>query len=256
MKIDYCTFVINDYEAELLPLNIKSAKKFLGTEDVDYHVSVPTVDNDNIINVCNGLGVKYYSLDKYVQKTVNGAGVNQGGRDCSNRMDWMIKNCCKNKWVILTHADICMTDSVWPMLMQQCDAEVGMIGDWRIGMTIINTYAYSNCHFGFWNIVSPCVCRGGDNILRLYSLKDPFTGSGKESVDGLDLGVLTRLEMQDLGWGFIEYEYWKFYRHLGEASLHVLDGIHKENEKNERRNSIMQKMYAFIEHNKSFMGQL
>jgi hypothetical protein len=132
--------------------------------------------------------VRYY----YYEQVSNNSGLKLAGYDSAQRMDYIVKT-SRSKWVVVAHADIYYIDSLINYTNEFMSDNVGMIGKWPHGLTIINRDVYSICHMGFWPLYGVHLAPN-DNLVGVEEKV------GCRLVSSPDVSELLRIEMQGLGY--------------------------------------------------------
>ena len=226
--IDYCTIIATERELEILPLHLNSLKHYSG----DFNLKVSVAENLENHAVFDRFDIDVLFHPTYTQLLAH-PGLRQAGFDCANRMDKLMQ-ACTSDWVILSQLDIIWKQDVMPKLRPLMTDEYGMIGIWPHGCTVVNRNVYEGCHHAFWP--------NGGWLGRIHSEDPPMIqlignreGSGQPwwkigsgipghliNIDGVDVGMLIKMEMQGYGYNFNYGGVNSCYHHIGGVSFHGL----------------------------------
>lgn len=229
MKYDYFIPLANPGEIPIFKLHIKSLIVNTNVSRLNILVGISQRggETDNVlIGICNELKLPYVLIPYYKQFEIRGIRSNSRGKDTANKLDKMIRSFGKNNWVVCVHSDIIYIQNLVKLLDVECvNDEVGMMNDWRLGLTVLNKKMYDTSHFGFWNLER--ITSGVDryhNCLRIFGANDP----GYKYIDSIlpcdsvDVSCFLRIECQDYGWIYKDLPFGLF-EHLGEQSVEYID---------------------------------
>jgi len=233
--IDYCTIVVDKNEVRLLRMHLNSLKHHAGNL-FNFKISVPEgllSLNVEFVGICEEFDAEVLIHPIYTQKLAPKWGLRQAGFDCANRMEKLMQ-ACTSDWVFLSQSDIIWTGNPMPQIKTMMNDSYGMLGIWPHGCTIVNREVYAGCHHGFWP--------NGGWLGWICSEKPTVTvqmignTEGKErhwwtrasdkrglvNIDGVDVGMLLRMEVQGYGYNFDYAGALPYYYHIGGASYHGL----------------------------------
>jgi hypothetical protein len=204
MKIDYCTFIVNEKERETLATHLSSLISFC-PDEFNVIVSTP-FDWKKIRGVDDVVQYSYY------KQVSQNSGLRLCGYDTARRINHIIKR-CTSKWVVIAHADIFYISSLLDVTRGLMTGTNGMIGKWPHGLTIINREVYNNCHMGFWPLYGVHLAPD-DNLVGVGE------HVGCHIVSSPDVSELLRIEMQGFGYNcdVSNFPAGDVYRHIGGGS--------------------------------------
>ena len=219
--LDYCTFMTSEHERAFLPLHLNSLGYWYYNDSPNpFNIKVCVVEGDEeTIECCKQFPVEIIPLPTFRQETgLDAKNVDRTGQDIANRLRHMMEISTAD-WVVLAHLDIVYFDGGLLSLIDKCSIkDVGMIGEFCHGLTVVNKSIYDVCHFGFWALRRFHVETMPENLFHFHG-----RCSCPEHVDGygmLDTGALLGIEMEAYGYSH-ERELIGGYDHASAQSGHV-----------------------------------
>jgi hypothetical protein len=219
-KFSYGVTIVSEREIELVTFQFRTLKKFINLDDLEIIVNTSLSRQTFPFKTDRVIYQKQLQPSKFCNDFSSG----QAGQDCANRLDFIVKE-AHGDFVILTHSDIAWVGNVINGITNEISnlSIVGIIENWRWGMTIISKEFYNLSSFGFFRIPNICVFREYNGQLRIIPPSGPFSNrvesEKKEHVLGLDMGELLELDCYNKGYQHILLKDNKYYKHIGEQSL-------------------------------------
>ena len=154
--------------------------------------------NNEIIQYCERFPVEVIPVPLFTQETTSDVVKSvQAGQDIANRLHYMMNTSYSN-WIVLSHLDIGFKKPLFPIIDQYCVDGVGMVGEFRHGLTIVNKGLYDICHLGFWALRMCYVKHHSERLFHFYGAR-----TYPKDVDGygaFDKATLLGAEMESYGY--------------------------------------------------------
>jgi len=124
--------------------------------------------------------------------------------DTAYTCEWMVENCGKEDFMIISHFDIGFRADFLKYIKGVLKPEHGIIGDGWKGIVLLNRIAYRQCNVGFGSMTYffavPWPLPPYKYKIRHYA--DPRCTDTSNPILGFDVMELLELNVAWLGWGF------------------------------------------------------
>lgn len=132
--------------------------------------------------------------------------------------DWVVKNCGRNRFVVLSHFDLFFVGDFLNLLRTKIDGRTGMLGQ-HCPFMLLNrdAYAKSEVRFRALGPLQVVVHNNAPNECFVYHRDDPrCAGTDQVLNAGFDVGELLELELRFRGFHCdpMRYEYDKHFYHF------------------------------------------